>query len=120
MNIKKRILIAIALLIGFAIIINSIAYIITTRAVEPDLLLEVRNVTMNHHDAESVLAIVGAEGFDNAFRHYSTYRDINDTNFHELRKNYVAAADELAHYLNDAAGKAPMKKYETFWYFSEN
>ena len=109
MKIYKRILIASALLAGFAITVNGIAYIVVTKNVEPDPLAHVREITMPAYDADSVLAIIGAEGFDNAFRHYSTYRDIGDHNFHELRKNYVAAADELAHYLNDAANKNQRK-----------
>jgi hypothetical protein len=109
MKIYKRILIASALMAAFAITVNGIAYIVISKSVEPDPLANVRQITMSAHEAESVLAIIGAEGFDNAFRHYAIFRDIGDHNFHELRRNYIAAADELAHYLNDAAHKNQRK-----------
>lgn len=61
------------------------------------------NVTMEKLDAASILEIVNAEGFDGAFRHYSSYRDVQDEKFHQLRKAYIAAANELIDYIASAA-----------------
>lgn len=49
-------------------------------------------------------AAIDCEGFDYAFRSYSSFKDVNDARFHELREAYVKAADALAAYvgLDDA------------------
>lgn len=61
---------------------------------------------MKVSDAESIIAIITAEGFDQAFSyHYSTYKDINDTKFHDLRKAYIAASKELIDYVVESTGK---------------
>lgn len=41
---------------------------------------------------------VEAEGFDYTFMDYSDFREIKDEKFHELRENYMEAAEELAKY----------------------
>lgn len=41
------------------------------------------------------------EGFDYCFRDYSSFKDIEDEEFHRLRKSYVEAADALDEYLPD-------------------
>lgn len=91
-------------MIGFAIFLNGLAYILTAQEPAPiDTFVSYNKVTMKASDAESVLAVISAEGFDNAFNHQSTFRDINDVKFHELRRAYIAASKELANYLADAA-----------------
>jgi hypothetical protein len=60
---------------------------------------------MRSHEAESILSIIDAEGFDAAFRHYSNYRDISDPQFHQLKANYVDAARELLDYIQQANQK---------------
>ena len=104
---KRGTLIGILLLILFAIFVNSIAYIIVHRTEVHEPEPEYNYVShMKVTDAESVLAIINAEGFDNAFNHYSSYRDINDAKFHDLRKTYIAASKELKEYIQECAEKS--------------
>jgi len=42
---------------------------------------------------------VDQEGFDYAFTGYSEFKEVKDEKFHELRRDYLKAADELASYL---------------------
>ena len=53
---------------------------------------------MKKKEREEVQAIVGNEGFDYAFRHYTSFEEITDPEFHRLRKAYVEAAEALAEY----------------------
>lgn len=53
---------------------------------------------MKKKDREYVQACVENEGLDYAFRHYSDFEKIEDEKFHELRKAYVKAAEELVEY----------------------
>lgn len=46
-----------------------------------------------------VLDYVENEGFDYCFTSYSGFEDVDDEKFHELRKAYVKAHDELESYL---------------------
>lgn len=39
------------------------------------------------------------EGFDYCFRHYSSFEEIKDEKFHELRLKYIQAAEELEKYV---------------------
>lgn len=39
------------------------------------------------------------EGFHYCFKHYSKFEEINDTNFHSLRENYLSAAAKLEDYI---------------------
>jgi hypothetical protein len=56
---------------------------------------------MDKLDKEEVLDTIDMEGFDYAFRYYSNFLHIEDEKFHELRKNYQEAADELGGYLEE-------------------
>lgn len=40
------------------------------------------------------------EGFHYCFKHYSSFIEIEDPKFHELRKAYLSAADELSNYVD--------------------
>lgn len=103
----SRYIYAILCMVGFAILVNSLALLITFKSNEyfyEDTFVSYKNVTMKRSDAQSVLAVISAEGFDNAFNHQSTFKDINDVKFHELRRAYIAASKELANYLADASG----------------
>ena len=104
----SRYIYAFLCLVGFAIFANMLAWIVTTRLdsepVVRDTFVSYGQVTMKRSDAESVLAIISAEGFDSAFNHQSTFKDIGDVRFHDLRRAYIAASRELANYLADAAG----------------
>jgi hypothetical protein len=43
------------------------------------------------------------EGFHYCFKHYSSFSDIEDQEFHKLRKTYLSAADKLEKYIVDKA-----------------
>jgi len=108
MKLRYRLFLSFIVLMAFVAYVNMLAYIVNVYKKEPDEIVteEVNYVgSMKALDAESVLAIISAEGFDNAFNHYSSYRDIDDTKFHDLRKAYIAASKELKEYLEESAGK---------------
>jgi len=48
---------------------------------------------------EPVRQRVEQEGFDYTFRSYSTFKEINDKEFHKLRVAYVWAAEALSEYI---------------------
>jgi hypothetical protein len=50
-----------------------------------------------------------AEGFHYAFESYSSYEEIHDDNFHELRLAYIKASRELASYVNDTVDRLTEK-----------
>lgn len=58
---------------------------------------------MNGEDFEYVRALISQEGFHYCFEHYSSFPEIKDEKFHELRKQYLKAANELEKYVNDKA-----------------
>ena len=103
-----RYIYALLCLVGFVIFLNILVWVLNTRLdnkpIIEDTFVSYKHVTMKRSDAESVLAVISAEGFDNAFNHQSSFRDINDVKFHELRKAYIASSKELANYLSDASG----------------
>lgn len=53
---------------------------------------------MNADELEYIQSTVDNEGFDYAFRHYSSFENVKDEDFHRLRSAYVAAAEDLAAY----------------------
>lgn len=94
-------------MVGFAAFINGMGYVITRPRPlnENETYIPTFRNTMKQDDAESVLSIIDTEGFDNTFNHLTTFRDIGDHRFHELRRAYVNAAQELKDYLAEAAHK---------------
>ena len=116
MKTSHRYLAAIGVMLVFALLVNGLAFVLTRPAAMPDDPFKVsyRN-NMKQTDAESVNQVIEADGFDSAFSHSSTYRDINDMKFHELRKAYLAARTELMEYINEAAHK----KIEIPYYMAE-
>jgi hypothetical protein len=113
MKLKTRIAAALAVTLAGTAFMYGIVVItrIKTENVPHEIEEPSYEITLNAAHAESVLAVVNAESFDEAFRHYSTYRDIPDAKFHELRRAYINAADELMIYLVKAAGNAPELPY---------
>ena len=108
MKMKFRIFWSVVIAISFALYVNGLAYIVYVYKKDSveQLEKEVNYINMlKPSDAESVMAIINAEGFDQAFNHYSSYKDINDTKFHDLRKAYIAASKELMDYIAESAGK---------------
>ena len=109
MKMKFRILWSVVIAVSFALYVNGLAYIVYVYKKDSveQTEKEVNYINMlKPSDAESVMAIITAEGFDQAFNHYSTYNDIGDTRFHDLRKAYIAASKELMDYIAESAGKA--------------
>jgi len=41
------------------------------------------------------------EGFDYCWRHYSSFEEIKDEKFHEIRKSYIEAANILEEYVKN-------------------
>lgn len=41
------------------------------------------------------------EGFDYCFRHYSSFKEINDEEFHKLRNKYIEISELLEDYINN-------------------
>lgn len=50
---------------------------------------------------DDVADCIEAEGFDYAFRSYSSFKEVRDEKFHQLRQAYVQAANELEKYIQD-------------------
>lgn len=105
MKLKYRIIWSTVICVLFVVYLNGLAYIVNR---QPELEapgIDVYHNTMKATDAESVLSMINTEGFDHTFNHLTTFRDIGDHKFHELRKAYIAASKELMDYVSEAAGK---------------
>ena len=94
-----------------SICVNATSYLIVNKKEDTPPISEqvyefkyIDYVSLKKNDAESIIEIINAEGFHNAFNHYSTYRDINDMKFHELKNAYMNASKNLFDYINAAAG----------------
>jgi hypothetical protein len=48
---------------------------------------------------ENVEYRMGAEGFHYCFNGYSSFKEVKDEKFHQLRLAYLSAADELKSYV---------------------
>lgn len=55
---------------------------------------------MTNRTLDEVAVCIDQEGFDYCFRDYSFFEDIEDAEFHKLRKAYIIAADALEEYVN--------------------
>jgi len=49
---------------------------------------------------ESVKYRIKAEGMDYCFKHYSNFEEIEDKEFHKLRKAYIKASENIEEYVN--------------------
>ena len=54
-------------------------------------------------ELEEVRYRMDEEGFDYCFRAYSNFSEVKDEEFHKLREAYIAAADALENYINEAS-----------------
>lgn len=54
---------------------------------------------MKKKDKKEVCERVDAEGFDYAFRYYSSFEEVKDPKFHQLREAYKKAAEDLEAYI---------------------
>ena len=55
----------------------------------------------NLEDFESVEYRIRAEGMDYTFQHYSDFSEIDDIEFHRLRKEYLSSSNNLVNYINN-------------------
>lgn len=58
-------------------------------------------MTLTKEEKEYVLGTIECEGFDYTFLSYTDFDEIKDKKFHELRKKFVDAANELKDYIGD-------------------
>jgi hypothetical protein len=56
-------------------------------------------------DLQMVQYRMDAEGFDYCFRRYSSFEEIEDPKFHELRLAYIKAADAIEQYVEEQISK---------------
>jgi len=105
---------------GFAVLLNAMAYVIVRPSEEKQIQIPTYENIMRQQDAESIMSIIETEGFDNTFNHYTTFRDISDHRFHELRRSYINASQQLKDYLVEAANKENEVPYYLRIYTNEN
>jgi hypothetical protein len=48
---------------------------------------------------ENVRYRMDAEGLHYCFKHYSSFKEIKDQKFHEIRENYIKVANEIEEYV---------------------
>lgn len=63
-------------------------------------------------DLQMVQYRMSAEGFDYCFRKYSSFEEVEDPKFHELRLAYIKAADEIEKYVEDQIAKLESEEDE--------
>lgn len=54
---------------------------------------------MKSKDIVYIHSVVENEGFDYAFRHYSSFEEVEDKEFHRLLCEYLDSSEELIEYL---------------------
>jgi hypothetical protein len=42
-----------------------------------------------------------AEGFHYCFKHYSSFKEVKDEKFHELRRKYLEVSEQLENYVSN-------------------
>lgn len=60
---------------------------------------------MTKDDAEYLNGKIENEGFDYCFMCYSSFKDIEDEKFHELREAYIKSAKDLQKYIDEQQNK---------------
>jgi hypothetical protein len=61
------------------------------------------NLDKLHDELENLKMVqyrMVAEGFHYCFKHYSSFTEIEDEKFHELRKQYLESAKQLKDYID--------------------
>jgi hypothetical protein len=64
---------------------------------EGELIVKLENEL---DDFANVQYRMGAEGIDCCFKHYSTFSEIEDDEFHKLRKNFLKSMEEMENYVD--------------------
>lgn len=57
-------------------------------------------MALTDEQRENITDIIESEGFEYAFECYSSFDDVDDEEFHELRRAYLDAMGALADYIN--------------------
>jgi hypothetical protein len=60
------------------------------------------NIDYLHEELENFEMVryrIGAEGFHYCFKHYSSFKEINDEEFHKLREQYLNVSEKLERYI---------------------
>ena len=63
------------------------------------MLTELEKLENKLEDFEMVRYRMDAEGFHYCFKHYSSFIDIDDKEFHELRNKYLEISSDLENYI---------------------
>lgn len=108
---KNRMLYTLMLMLGFITFAAAMLFAVTVHKQEQaeESPAPVNRLSQDH--AQSIIEVINAQGFDDAFTHYSSYKDIPDPRFHQLRQDYIRASAELKDYLSEAAGKTQDSPY---------
>jgi len=61
---------------------------------------ELDNLEKQLEDFEHLKIRIRQEGFHYCFKHYSSFKEIEDEEFHKFRKEYMEDADRLENYIN--------------------
>lgn len=64
---------------------------------------------MTYEEAENWNAVYNRmkqEGFHYCFKHYSSFKEIEDEKFHELREKYLEISKELEEYVKNKVNEA--------------
>ena len=70
---------------------------------------------MKAHEAENWIFLhskMENEGFHYCFKHYSSFEEIEDEQFHKLRKQYLEVANQLEKYVKDKHYEANWEEYD--------
>jgi len=51
---------------------------------------------MDKYQQQAVIDIIDSEGFEYAFVHYSNFDDVENEEFHVVRREYLKAREKLA------------------------
>lgn len=55
----------------------------------------------NLEDFQYLKYRISEEGMDYTFEHYSDFNEIDDIEFHRLRKEYLSTSNNLVNYINN-------------------
>jgi hypothetical protein len=69
---------------------------------EGELIVKLENEL---DDFVNVKYRMSAEGIDYCFKHYSTFSEIEDAEFHKLRKKFLKSMEELENYVDSKITK---------------
>lgn len=62
---------------------------------------EIEKLENQLEELEMVRYRMEAEGFHYCFKHYSSFEDVDDDEFHRLRKKYLEVSEDLENYVKN-------------------